>query len=213
MPPGEVCSTPQRRPLVWPRIRSPSGIIQPGSLKRESSVEMSSTIAVVAEKPSVARDIAQVLGAGQRGEGCLQGNGYVVTWAIGHLVALAAAARDPAGVEALAPRAPAHAPARSGRWSSPSDTRAQFEVVRRVLNAPEGRARGLRHGRRARGRADLPLHLRGRRLPQAGAAACGSRRSPPTRSARASPGCATAATSTRWPTPPAAAAAPTGSWA
>ena len=47
------------------------------------------TVAVVAEKPSVARDIARVLGASQRGEGCLSGGGYVVTWAIGHLVRLA----------------------------------------------------------------------------------------------------------------------------
>ena len=38
---------------------------------------------VVAEKPSVARDIARVLGAKDRGEGCLIGGGYVVTWAIG----------------------------------------------------------------------------------------------------------------------------------
>lgn len=43
---------------------------------------------VVAEKPSVARDIARVLGAGTRGEGCLVGAGYTVTWALGHLVTL-----------------------------------------------------------------------------------------------------------------------------
>ena len=43
---------------------------------------------VVAEKPSVARDIARVLGARDRGENCLMGAGYVVTWAIGHLVTL-----------------------------------------------------------------------------------------------------------------------------
>ena len=49
----------------------------------------SGTIAVLAEKPSVARDIARVLGADKRGDGYLQGNGYVVTWAIGHLVSLA----------------------------------------------------------------------------------------------------------------------------
>ena len=49
----------------------------------------SGTIAVLAEKPSVARDIARVLGADKRGTGYLQGNGYVVTWAIGHLVSLA----------------------------------------------------------------------------------------------------------------------------
>ena len=45
--------------------------------------------AVVAEKPSVARDIAKVVGAHQRGAGYQHGNGYIVTWAIGHLVALA----------------------------------------------------------------------------------------------------------------------------
>lgn len=43
---------------------------------------------VVAEKPSVARDIARVLGARDKGENCLIGGGYVVTWAIGHLVTL-----------------------------------------------------------------------------------------------------------------------------
>ena len=46
-------------------------------------------VAVLAEKPSVARDIAKVLGATARGEGYLHGNGYVVTWAIGHLASLA----------------------------------------------------------------------------------------------------------------------------
>jgi DNA topoisomerase III len=48
-----------------------------------------SSVAVLAEKPSVARDIARVLGATKQGQGYLHGNGYVVTWAIGHLVALA----------------------------------------------------------------------------------------------------------------------------
>jgi len=49
----------------------------------------SRTIAILAEKPSVAQDIARVLGANTRGKGYLQGNGYVVTWAVGHLVSLA----------------------------------------------------------------------------------------------------------------------------
>ncbi|MBR2571933.1 MAG: DNA topoisomerase III, partial [Clostridia bacterium] len=43
---------------------------------------------VLAEKPSVARDIARVLGANQRGNGCLENGNYVVTWAVGHLVSL-----------------------------------------------------------------------------------------------------------------------------
>src|ERR1700722_7905609 len=46
-------------------------------------------VAVLAEKPSVARDIASVLGATTKGDGYMHGNGYVVTWAIGHLASLA----------------------------------------------------------------------------------------------------------------------------
>ena len=38
------------------------------------------------EKPSQGKDIARVLGAGQRGSGCYSGAGVVVTWCIGHLV-------------------------------------------------------------------------------------------------------------------------------
>ena len=48
---------------------------------------MSKTL-IVAEKPSVARDIARVLGVKGRGEGCLVGDEAIVTWAIGHLVSL-----------------------------------------------------------------------------------------------------------------------------
>lgn len=43
---------------------------------------------VLAEKPSVARDIAKHLGATTRGNGWLEGNGWTVTWAFGHLVEL-----------------------------------------------------------------------------------------------------------------------------
>ena len=44
---------------------------------------------VIAEKPSVAQSIAGVLGASQRNDGYLEGNGYLVSWCIGHLVELA----------------------------------------------------------------------------------------------------------------------------
>jgi len=47
------------------------------------------TILVIAEKPSVARDLAKVLGARTKGEGFLEGNGYRVGWCIGHLLELA----------------------------------------------------------------------------------------------------------------------------
>ncbi|CDD33014.1 putative uncharacterized protein [Bacteroides sp. CAG:714] len=45
-------------------------------------------IVCIAEKPSVARDIAEVLGARNRKEGYIEGNGYQVTWTFGHLCTL-----------------------------------------------------------------------------------------------------------------------------
>ena len=44
---------------------------------------------VIAEKPSVARDIARVLHCNQKGNGVLEGKDYAVTWALGHLITLA----------------------------------------------------------------------------------------------------------------------------
>lgn len=44
---------------------------------------------IIAEKPSVARDIARIVGANTRQDGYLEGSGYVVTWAMGHLITLA----------------------------------------------------------------------------------------------------------------------------
>jgi len=44
---------------------------------------------VLAEKPSVGRDIARVLGCGKKGNGYFEGGNYIVTWALGHLVELA----------------------------------------------------------------------------------------------------------------------------
>ena len=47
------------------------------------------TTCIIAEKPSVARDIARIVGTNSRQDGYLEGNGYLVTWAMGHLIALA----------------------------------------------------------------------------------------------------------------------------
>ncbi len=93
------------------------------------------SIAVVAEKPSVARDLARVLGAEKRGEGYMHGNGYVVTWAIGHLVGLA----EPHEIrpEWRSFRRE-HLPILPERWPlvvSP-ETSGQFEVVRKILTSP-----------------------------------------------------------------------------
>src|ERR1700691_4296860 len=95
----------------------------------------SESIAVVAEKPSVARDIARVLGAAQSEDGYLHGNGYVVTWAIGHLAALA----QPHEINPewkqwrrnLLPMLPRQWP-----LVVYEKTKDQFEVVQRILNSP-----------------------------------------------------------------------------
>ena len=96
----------------------------------------STTIAVLAEKPSVARDIAKVLGADKKGDGFLHGNGYVVTWAIGHLVSLAQPHEmNPAWKQwrfDTLPMLPASWP-----LVVYDKTRAQFEVVRKILNSPK----------------------------------------------------------------------------
>src|ERR1019366_2226022 len=60
-----------------------------GSAQAVSRARFPMTILVVAEKPSVARDIAHVLGARSRHEGYFQGDAHLVTWAVGRLVALA----------------------------------------------------------------------------------------------------------------------------
>jgi DNA topoisomerase III len=92
--------------------------------------------AILAEKPSVARDIARVLGADQKGDGCLRGNGYVVTWAIGHLVALP----QPHEINPDWRRwRRDHLPMLPQDWPLvvSEETKAQFEAVRKVLNSPD----------------------------------------------------------------------------
>ena len=84
------------------------------------------------EKPSQGKDIARVLGAGQRGNGCCNGPGIVVTWCIGHL--LETAPPESCGewykrwtIEAL--------PIFPGVWCNEvkSSTAAQFQVVQHWL--------------------------------------------------------------------------------
>jgi len=96
------------------------------------------TVLVVAEKPSVARDIAAVLGARERGEGFFRSEAWVVTWAIGHLVALA----EPHEMNPSWKRWSFHdLPLLPSSWPLvvSESTRAQFDVVRRWLVAREVR--------------------------------------------------------------------------
>ena len=115
-------------------------------------------VAVLAEKPSVARDIARVLGASKQGEGYLQGNGYVVTWAIGHLVALA----QPGEMNPAWRRWSGDSlPMLPERWPLVvyEKTREQFEVVHKILNSRRvSRVICATDAGRERG-ADFPLYL------------------------------------------------------
>jgi DNA topoisomerase III len=93
-------------------------------------------IVVIAEKPSVAREIARVLGCRQQGEGHVGGNGYVVTWAVGHLVGLAQPQdMDPRWKSwdlGVLPMFPAE-----WRLSVLPRTKDQFEVVAALINAAD----------------------------------------------------------------------------
>jgi DNA topoisomerase-3 len=91
---------------------------------------------VVAEKPSVARDIAEVLGARARHEGYLEGGGYLVTWAIGHLVELA----EPHEMNPAWKRwAMESLPMVPGEWPLvvSEKTKKQFAVVKKLLRSRE----------------------------------------------------------------------------
>src|SRR5215813_5093578 len=93
------------------------------------------TIAVLAEKPSVARDIARVLGANQKGEGYLHGNGYVVSWAIGHLAALA----QPHEIRPEWRQwKPELLPMLPQQWPLVvyEKTKEQFDIVQKILTSP-----------------------------------------------------------------------------
>ena len=91
---------------------------------------------VVAEKPSVARDIARVLGARDRGESCLISGGYVVTWALGHLVTL----KEPEELDEKYKRWRAQdLPILPERMETKviKKTRSQFLAVKKLMNDKE----------------------------------------------------------------------------
>lgn len=93
-------------------------------------------IVVVAEKPSVGRDIARVLRCTGKGEGFLRGEKYLITWAVGHLVALC----EPDEVDEKykkwrmddLPMLPTHIPTKVL-----PKTRSQFSIIKKLINAED----------------------------------------------------------------------------
>ena len=93
-------------------------------------------IVVLAEKPSVGRDIARVIGCRERGEGFLTGEKYIVTWAVGHLVTLV----EPDELDEkykkwrfeTLPILPEEIPLKVIRG-----TNKQYQIVKKLINDPD----------------------------------------------------------------------------
>ena len=91
---------------------------------------------VIAEKPSVARDIASVLGATQKRNGYLEGNGYQVTWCIGHLVQLANPEEYDETLRRWKMDTLPIMPAQF-RYEIVSSTKSQFQIVQQLISRSE----------------------------------------------------------------------------
>ena len=91
---------------------------------------------VLAEKPSVAQSIAKVLGAAKREDGYLEGNGYVVSWCVGHLVELA----PPNVYDAKYVKwSIANLPILPERWQYlvSASTKKQFGILQKLMHRPD----------------------------------------------------------------------------
>ncbi len=91
---------------------------------------------VIAEKPSVARSIAAVIGATDRQEGYLQGNGYLVSWCVGHLVSFADAGMYDERFRKWRYEDLPIIP-ESWRLTVPPDKRERFDTLRTLLRSEE----------------------------------------------------------------------------
>lgn len=91
---------------------------------------------VIAEKPSVARSIAAVIGATEKQNGYWQGGGYLVSWCIGHLVSFAEAGQYD---EKYCKWKYEDLPILPQPWQFivPDEKKQQFEIVRVLLNRPD----------------------------------------------------------------------------
>ena len=94
------------------------------------------SILVVAEKPSVAMSYAKVLGATRRQDGYLEGNGYLVSWCVGHLVELA----PPNIYDAKYVKwSIADLPILPERWQYlvSASTKKQFGILQKLMHRPD----------------------------------------------------------------------------
>ena len=88
---------------------------------------------VIAEKPSVARSISEVIGATEISDGYMEGNGYVVSWCVGHLVELA---QPESYGEQWKKWTYESLPVKPEKWQYEvkPDTKAQYDVLFRLMH-------------------------------------------------------------------------------
>lgn len=91
---------------------------------------------VIAEKPSVAKSIADVLGAGNREDGYLEGNGYIVSWCVGHLVELKSPEGYDAGLKKWNYESLPIVP-EPFEFEIKKDTRKQFQILKKLMHDKE----------------------------------------------------------------------------
>ena len=87
---------------------------------------------VITEKPSVARSIAEVIGATKKENGFLEGNGYIVSWCVGHLVELAEPAAYGAQYEKWRYETLPILP-QKWQYMIKSETRDQYEILKKLM--------------------------------------------------------------------------------
>ena len=87
---------------------------------------------VITEKPSVAQSIASVIGARERCDGFLKGNGYIVSWCVGHLVELATPDKYDEALKHWSYNTLPIMPT-DWRYEIKKDTKAQFKVLKNLM--------------------------------------------------------------------------------
>ena len=96
-------------------------------------------IVCIAEKPSVAKDIARIIGATASRDGCMEGNGYQVTWTFGHLCELKMPEDYTPMWKAWSLTALPMIPPRFGiRLKDDEGIKKQFAVIERLMQAADG---------------------------------------------------------------------------
>ena len=91
---------------------------------------------VLAEKPSVAMSLSKVIGADQRGDGYMEGNGYLVSWCVGHLVELS----QPEAYDAKYVKwSIADLPILPQKWQYlvSASTKKQFGILQKLMHRPD----------------------------------------------------------------------------